>query len=230
MARKARKLDAFGIYAIHQTASDSRPLFQDEADRVTFLKIVKQTKMRFKFKLYAFCIKASSHYDLIIDANGSDLSQVMKSINIAYAMYAGAEGRLFKDRYKSERLIEGDQVRSRIKQFLDEQMTCDHLQAFESVTSVIDLYHEASDAKADATACENCLQDKDAAVMKLAEIAKIRQCPVGSLLKDKVTRDQLILDFRRSSTLSLKALGEVFGGLSESTVCKILKDQCRKAF
>jgi hypothetical protein len=178
---------------------------------VTFLKIVKQTKMRFKFKLYAFCIKASSHYDLIIDANGSDLSQVMKSINIAYAMYAGAEGRLFKDRYKSERLIEGDQVRSRIKQFLDEQMTCDHLQAFESVTSVIDLYHEASDAK-------------------LAEIAKIRQCPVGSLLKDKVTRDQLILDFRRSSTLSLKELGEVFGGLSESTVCKILKDQCRKAF
>ncbi|MBS7527618.1 transposase [Fusibacter paucivorans] len=230
MARKARKLDAFGIYAIRQTASDNRPLFQDDADRVKFLKIVKQAKMRFKFKLYAFCVKASSHYDLIIDANGSDLSQVMKSINIAYAMYVGAEGKLFKDRYKSEQLLTGDPVRSRIRQFLDEQMSCEHLQAFESVTSVIDLYAEGDEGTDDTTVCENCLQDMDAAVMKLAEIARTRQCPVGSLLKDKVTRDQLILDFRRSSTLSLKELGEVFGGLSESTVCKILKDQCRKAF
>jgi hypothetical protein len=227
MARKARKLDAFGIYAIHQSASDIRPLFLDDADRIKFLRILRQTKMRFKFKLYAYCIKASTHYDLIIDANGSDVSKVMKSINIAYAMYVGAEGKLFKDRYKSELLSESDLVKEKIKLFLDEQVDCDHLQAIESVKEVIDVYAENTTV---AENCENCIQDMDTAILKLAEIARYRQCPVGSLLKDKITRDQLILDFRRSSTLSLKELGEIFGGLSESTVCKILKDQCRKAF
>ena len=225
MARQARKLDAFGIYAIRQTSSELRPLFLNTEDRIRFLTILKQTKMRFKFKLYAFCIKASNHYDLIIDANGSDLSKVMKSINIAYAIYANAEGKLFKDRYKSETLALPQDVVYKIEGYKKEQETCVDLKAFESERDVLDPY-DVSPYQHGEIVCDECLRDVKSALLKLESIANVKNLPVQQLIKDKETRDQLILDFRRSSTLSLKELGEIFGGLSESTVCKILKDQC----
>jgi DNA-directed RNA polymerase specialized sigma subunit len=42
------------------------------------------------------------------------------------------------------------------------------------------------------------------------------------LIKNKEERNKMIKHFRKNSTLSLKEIGSIFGGLSESSICKIL--------
>jgi putative transposase len=44
------------------------------------------------------------------------------------------------------------------------------------------------------------------------------------LLQDKKQRDELIKAIRKNSSLSLKELGEIFGGLSESRINRIVRD------
>jgi len=72
---------------------------------------------------------------------------------------------------------------------------------------------------------QKCMTCSEAALTKLEEIASDRGLSVEALLKDKPERNKLIRSFRRESTLSLKDLGRLFGGLSESTVCKILNQE-----
>ncbi|HCW73194.1 MAG TPA: hypothetical protein DHM90_04710 [Clostridiaceae bacterium] len=55
-----------------------------------------------------------------------------------------------------------------------------------------------------------------------------RGMSLTELLKEKELRNELILKFRKNSTLSLKELGSLFGGLSESSICKILNTACEK--
>ena len=48
---------------------------------------------------------------------------------------------------------------------------------------------------------------------------------LGEIYKDKSLRNTYIHFFRKHSILSLRDLGLLFGGLSESTVCKILNQK-----
>jgi len=63
---------------------------------------------------------------------------------------------------------------------------------------------------------------------KLKEVSLERGLSLEELLKEKEIRNDLILRFRKNSTLSLKELGALFGGLSESSICKILSTACEK--
>jgi hypothetical protein len=47
---------------------------------------------------------------------------------------------------------------------------------------------------------------------------------MDELLKDKKRRDGLIKGIRNYSSISLKEQGELFGGLSESRVSRIVRD------
>lgn len=229
MARKARKLEPNGIYLIHQTASDARNLFENDRDRERFLIILKQTKTRFNFKVFAFCVKNPEDYYLVIGANGSDLSKVMKSINIAYAMYVGSKGKLYKDRYKSVSLDSHMDIMAAVDRFQKEQKSyCagERFNLFEKDINVLDSYVTYLDELSE-TPCDKCIKSIDEAEKELMAIAKFSESHLEALLNDKAKRDALILEFRKTSTLSLRELGELFGGLSESTVCKILKEQCR---
>jgi hypothetical protein len=58
---------------------------------------------------------------------------------------------------------------------------------------------------------------------KLMEIIESEGYTFESMLKDKKYRNELIKDFRKQSILSLKELGELFGGISESGISRILK-------
>lgn len=214
MARKARSVALDGIYHIQQCSTDQRCLFESDQDRMKFLELIKEAKQIYGFKLYAYCLEDKNAYHLVIHANGSDVTKLMKSINIAYAMYVKFDGPLFKDRYKSTRITnkcEFDQIRSEIicsetlgTCFNSESMYCDDEDPFDRI-------------------CSTCMRTKDEATLKLSEIAKAEQTDVASLLKDKEKRNSLIVEFRKASILSLKDLGELFGGLTESSVSKILK-------
>ena len=101
MARKARIKDPYGTFHITQSGGGQKLLFEKEEDRTEFLEILKKAQTQFQFKLYAYCLLSDNQYHLVMDLNGADMSKVMKSINIGYAMYKDQKEPLFKDRYKS---------------------------------------------------------------------------------------------------------------------------------
>lgn len=236
MPRQARIKDDFGIFYIHQSGSDERNLFEKDEDRSYFLEILKRAQSKFQFKLYAYCLLADNAYHLVIDVNGGDLSKIMKSINIGYAMHTKCQGRLFKDRYKSQLIknqVELTQiiqtVHGNAKQSSYWNSYCNYdTQAPLKIDWITPLYgaDAGSCTNPDTlpTTCKDCIRSLAEAQSKLEAIALIAEQSLPQLFRDKVCRNQLIRDFRRNSTLSLKELGLLFGDLSESTVCKILNN------
>jgi len=232
--RKAREIESFGTYYILQRSSNESHLFNNDADRAYFLKILGTTKRKFNFKLIAFCVRNEDMYHLIIDTNGSDLSNIMKSINIAYAMYANCKGKLFKDRYFSEALRSESEIIEKISETTKMQEGISPFSGHCCLVSgqVEPPISEEANPLCDGvisireSPCRDCIQTLDEAKLKLLNIASDRKCTVDDIFKDKKERDALILNFRQNSTLSLKNLGLLFGGLSESSICKILKDKC----
>ncbi len=220
MARQARKKNEFGRYYIRQYGGNNRCLFQTDADRQKFADIIKTCQSKYDFILHGYCLSSDNSYELVLDANGGDISKIMKSINISYAMYAQCDGHLYKDRYKSE-LIESDTKLAKIKSDLSKR----HCQlqngtftvCYENIniTSGLSTHHFED--------CENCIRSANVANDKLETIATERGLTLDELLKNKSLRNELIRLFRKHSTLSLKQLGELFGNLSESTISKLLK-------
>ncbi|GAU76748.1 transposase [Fusibacter sp. 3D3] len=247
MARKARAAEVYGLYHIYQSGGDHRKLFESHVDRQKFLEILSRARQKFGFKLYAYCIKTADQYHLIVDTNGSDLAKMMKSINIAYAMYVKCDGRLFKDRYKSE-MIETPQALAQIMEKLhretpnnaynsycvyESQMDSKMLIDIEPLSVLTEAQVIIEDAvsvcnrnrNSEEQPCENCLKDLDEAQRALIEKASSEGYTLSEVFTDKIIRNQYIHYFRKHSLLSLKALGQLFGGLTESTVCKILSQR-----
>ncbi|MBM7562548.1 transposase [Fusibacter tunisiensis] len=216
MARKAREADEFGVYHIEQSSVQGRLLFNDDGDRAYFLEILNQAKRKFGFRLFAYCLRNSNTYHLIIHVNGGDLSKIMKSIHIAYAMRFKGQGKLYKDRYRST-LIEDEQMYLETKRMIEADWVEGN--CFNSDSNYCDTSGPFD------VACEDCIRTVDEARAKLTEIALKEKVDVQKLMKEKNRRNQLIVELRKTSLLSLKEIGDIFGGLSESTICKILKKE-----
>lgn len=246
MARKARAAEVYGLYHIYQSGSSQRALFESHLDRQKFLEILSKARLKFGFKLYAYCIKNPDQYHLIIDTNGTDLSKLMKSINIAYAMYAKCDGKLFKDRYKSQ-IIETPETLKTIMEKLHKDTPTNEYNSYcvyeskvdskllidieplsvltDEQVIIEDVETVCSRNKHQDIECENCIKTLSEAQEALALKAKNEGHTLGEIYKDKSLRNTYIHFFRKHSILSLRDLGLLFGGLSESTVCKILNQK-----
>ena len=239
MARQARVKNIYGIYHVHQQASGSRPIFENKADREQWLQILAKAREKYQFKLYAYCASEPNEYHLVLNLQGGDISKVMKSINIAYAMYAKCPERLFKDRYRSE-LIETKEalldlmasIHRRSNNKLNKPDPYNSFCCYRGLNNntltpvdVKDIQTREDitmSARGNENQCDNCIQTLKDAEEKLLNQLRQNMLTKEALKKDKIYRNQLIRRFRKESTLSLKELGILFGGLSESTVSKII--------
>jgi len=238
MARGSREKDQYGIYYIRQQGSKSELLFRDEKDRREFLRILEDKKQRFGFKVYAYCIKLGEAYHLMIDANGSDISQVMKSMNISYALYRKSSGSLFRDRYYSKLLSDHEEVKGIFDQIHregkdaadDYNSSCFYNEDKLRESTLVDtedltvLLHYQGTFRKEPT-CPGCIESYEEAKKRLQEELQALKLEEKAFLKDKRLRNQKIWEFRKKTTLSLRELGDLFGGLSESSICKVLKNQ-----
>lgn len=224
MARKSRIKDTHGTFLIQQSGGSERPLFTSDEDRLRFLGILKNAQNQFSFRLKGFCLSEANGYRILMDVNGGDISKIMKSINIAYGMYAKCEGNLFKDRYKST-LLETPQA-------LVEAESCMRQEkALESpwntyCTATLEIKPELKvllESQPEEAPCTDCMTNVEEAMARLSRIQKEDGRPLQAIFKDKPYRNHLIRLFRQHSTLSLKELGQIFGDVSESSVSKILK-------
>jgi hypothetical protein len=69
---------------------------------------------------------------------------------------------------------------------------------------------------------EGCIDCRVKAKKSLDKTLSERNISFQVMLKDKAMRNELIKKMRQDSTLSLVEIGDLFGGLSESAICKIL--------
>jgi len=232
VARQARIKDPYGTFHISQSGGGQRALFEEEKDREAFLSILKKAQAKYQFHLYAYCLLSDTTYHLVMDLNGADLSKVMKSINIGYAMYKNQGTPLFKDRFKSTLLEDASSTESLVKKLHEKGSK-------ENLWNSYCIYDPTSPLKLDWVSplssiqekspeapCRNCINTLDEAKEKLLVVSLEKGLSLQELFKAKDIRNDLIVSFRKNTTLSLKELGSLFGGLSESSICKILNTHC----
>jgi DNA-directed RNA polymerase specialized sigma subunit len=208
MPRAAREKKLFSTYQITQSCPDLK-IFSKKKNRLLFIEALMKAKEKFDFKLYGLAMN-SKGYEMILYDNGSDISKIMRSINISFTMKFKCENEncehLFKERYKST-ILEPYEIQSNINA-LDLCVYADEI--------LIDTY------LLNDTEAKDCIDCREKAKKKLLELIEAEGHTYESMLKDKTFRNQLIKDFRKTSVLNLKELGELFGGISESGISRIL--------
>lgn len=108
MPRKKRIWYPGAVYHIMCRGNHRHEIYRDEEDRLFFLTTLKEVKEKMPYILHSYCLM-SNHVHLHIETCDINISQVMKRINMLYAIYFNKKynfvGHLFQDRYRSE-LIE----------------------------------------------------------------------------------------------------------------------------
>ena len=101
-----RRIDLPDIpYHIYARGNNKEPIFFDERDRLTYLKILREAKEKFAFLLYSYALM-DNHFHLLLLMQGiSRLSQLMHHVQLFYAKYFnrkyGRVGHVFQSRYHS---------------------------------------------------------------------------------------------------------------------------------
>ena len=103
--RTARKRSAADIYHVVARGTGKQLIFEDDADRLEFLSILKDSIKRESAEVYAWCLMGN-HIHLLIHAAVEKVSAMMKLLCGNYARYFndryGRVGHLFQERFVSE--------------------------------------------------------------------------------------------------------------------------------
>ena len=107
LPRKSREISSTGIYHIIMRGNDRNDIFYDNQDRYVFLNILKETKERFKFEIYSYCLM-NNHIHIVFRIKDEFLSKAMQSLEIRYSAYFNKKinrnGHLFQNRFFSKKI------------------------------------------------------------------------------------------------------------------------------
>jgi hypothetical protein len=165
----------------------------------------------------------------------------MKSINISLVMNIRDGEKIFSERYRSGLIKSTDEFRDTYFSFTRH---CNCGESFpEMYNLLIDseiyftppgsgsenilLWDKVSEEfclgkNPECRETGNCIKTVEQGFRMIEKSALEQNMDMDGLLKNKKMRNDLLLRLRKASTLSLRELGEIFGGLSESAVCKII--------
>jgi len=105
MGRLPRVRSKNGLYHVMARGNNKKSIYFEKEDYETFIEILYWSSKKKSFSVYAYCLMPN-HYHLLIFENKYNISQAMKSVNTAYAVFFNKKydqlGHLFQDRYKSE--------------------------------------------------------------------------------------------------------------------------------
>lgn len=113
MPRQGRKKALYSTYHIIQRGNNRQVIFKSDHDRFYYLELLRKSKQKYKFLLYAYCLM-NNHLHLALYDNGTDISHIMRSLNGSYASYYNKKyqrsGHLFQDRFKSELVTKDEYI------------------------------------------------------------------------------------------------------------------------
>jgi putative transposase len=223
MARIARKNQMTSIYAIDQ--STEQILFRNDADRQVMIEIIKEAQRKYGFHCYAFCLLSDNGFKIIMDVGDKNISNIMSSISITYALYRKADHKLFTKRFKSTPLFSKDDVIEQVRKV--NQPSDSKYNSFcfydksadDSIDWIVNVEHKIIDIVKEKKSA-----DVDSAHLMIEEWMKQYGCCTADFKKDKQLRNKCIAQLHKETNCSMKQLGVLFGGISESTISKILKE------
>ena len=103
--RTARKQSEADIYHVIARGTGQQIIFEDDADREEFLRLLQAETKESDFELYAWCLM-SNHVHMLVHATLESLALRMRHLLGTYAMRfnqkSGRVGHLFQDRFLSE--------------------------------------------------------------------------------------------------------------------------------
>lgn len=207
MPRVAREKKENGYYYIQQCGKDNLEIFKTKKLKILFLEILEEVKNKYNIKIYGLILNKNG-YCLYLHNQGSDISKIMKSINISFAMQYKRLyliGDIYKDRYKSE--------------IISEIILMDMIKR---LPSCVYLKQGLINSVDDLPECDGiCIKDLESAKKYLEKRLREEVKSYDELLREKSLRNKMIKELRTCSTVSLKELGTLFN-ISESGISKIL--------
>jgi putative transposase len=223
MVRSARKNQMTSIYAIDQ--SSQQILFLNDADRQTMIEIIKEAQRKYGFYCYAFCLLSDYGFKIIVDVKDKNISNIMASISISYALYRKADQKLFTKRFKSTPLYSKEEVVAHVRSV--NRQTNSKFNSFcfydRSADDSLDWLVDINTKTVDIIS-QKKTSDMDVAHLLMDEWMRTNGCCIDDLKKDKTLRNACIARLHKETNCSMKQLGVLFGGISESTISKILKE------
>jgi REP element-mobilizing transposase RayT len=104
MARPPRLQAPGTFHHLIARGNERREVFRDDADREDYLERIARYRVRFGFRLYAYCLMPN-HVHLAVEQGPASLSAFMHALQSSYTQHFnrrhGRVGHLFQGRYKS---------------------------------------------------------------------------------------------------------------------------------
>lgn len=104
MARRPRIQLPGAVYHVMSRGNRKGPIYEDDADRIRFLAVLKDAAHRYEVRVYAVCLMGN-HYHLVFDTPRGNISNAMQFINGVYSQASNRRhhrsGHLFEARYRS---------------------------------------------------------------------------------------------------------------------------------
>lgn len=270
--RIARIKEEFSTYHVIVRGNERKNIFFDDSDKEMYLRILARMKVKYNYHIYSYCLM-DNHAHLIINDNGNDISQIMKSISISYVIFFNRKyqrtGHLFQDRFKSS-LIDSEEYLLEVSKYIHnnpvkagitekaedypwssysliisqrgERGLVDSSRILGIISTkkgkAIEEYkryvnHEEHDSETVIMTEEGfispgqenrtVIKNKQQAREKMQTMADEMGISIEELIKNQENRDMAIRKIRVNSTLTLKEIGEIVGGISESRVSRILR-------
>lgn len=120
MARPLRIEFPGAVYHVTARGDRQAPIFEDDADRLSFLEILAEVVARFNWLCHAYCLM-DNHYHLLVETPDANLSRGMRHLNGLYTQACnrrhGRCGHLFQGRYKGI-LVDRDNYLQELSRYL----------------------------------------------------------------------------------------------------------------
>lgn len=251
MARKARIKALYSTYWIEQTCSEAI-FFANDEEKGYFLNCLKRSQQQYGFYLIGYRLQDAG-YQMILYDNGNDITKIMRTLNIEYALKVARSDFKLKSRFKSEILPTNSHLLDAIKRLTVDQDCNPYNSYSHKCNPNDDLVHESiamaifshnretytafiknqisllDDAIPEDTTpkrCEkNCIKTLKEGKEHLDKLLAEKGLTEEQLFSQKALRNSLIQYFRKNSVLSLKEIGILFGGMTESAISKIIRRQ-----
>jgi putative transposase len=90
------------------------PVFFTPDDYSTFLRALRQTKARYPFHLFGYCLMGNHLHLVLQPAAGQSISRIVQSLTVAHTWHyhkgRGSSGHVWQGRFKSPVLQDGDHL------------------------------------------------------------------------------------------------------------------------
>lgn len=121
MARPLRLEFEGALYHVTSRGDRREPIFEDDIDRHSLLKVVEQGMKRFDAVVFAYCLM-DNHYHFVLQSRQPNLSRLMRHINGVYTQAYNRRhrkiGHLFQGRFKAV-LVDRDAYLLEVCRYVD---------------------------------------------------------------------------------------------------------------